>query len=194
MDDARLATLFKRIEAGDSAAAAELLPIVYDELRRLAAAKMARERSAQTLQPTALVHEAWLRMGGDGQPQWKNRSHFFSAAAEAMRRILIDNARHKLAARRGGGVEHIDLDQTGLELTADVKDDNELLLLNDALELLAESDPRRATMVKQRYFAGMTFEEIAEISDLSARTVKRDWTYARAWLFDKMEQLRRDET
>lgn len=192
MDDVTLAALFKRIEQGDAQAATELLPVVYDELRRLAAAKMARESAAQTLQPTALVHEAWLRLGGDQQPQWQNRGHFFSAAAEAMRRILIDHARRKQAARRGGGAEHIDLNQTGFELGAEIADNDDLLLLNDALDLLTAQDPRRAEMVKQRYFAGLSLEEIADVQNVSLRTVKRDWTYARAWLFAKVAELRRE--
>ena len=190
VDDSNLTMLFQRIEQGDPDAAAALLPAVYEELRRLAAAKMARERAAYTLQPTALVHEAWLRLGGDGQPYWRSRGHFFSAAAEAMRRILIDNARRKQAERRGGGVEHVRLDATGIEVGVADTPDAELLLLNDALEALAQEDPRRAELVKQRYFAGLTFEETAEVMELSLRTVKRDWTYARAWLLAKMQALR----
>ncbi len=190
VDDALLAALFKRIEDGDEAAMAELLPVVYDELRRVAAGKLALESGARTLQPTALVHEAWLRLGGDSQPQWKGRGHFFSAAAEAMRRILIDHARKKLAARRGSGAEHVSLEKTGLDVGAMSTDDDELLRLNEALEELAEVDPRRADLVKQRYFVGLTFEEVADASGLSLRTVKRDWAYARAWLLERMNQSR----
>ena len=190
MDDAKIAVLFERIEAGDADAAAELLPLVYDELRRVAAGKLAREMAARTFQPTALVHEAWLRLGGDAQPQWKGRGHFFSAAAEAMRRILIDHARRKQAARRGGGAEHVSLDKTGLDVGVSETDDEELLLLNDALDALAAKDPRRADLVKQRYFVGLTFEEAAEAMGVSVRTVKRDWTYARAWLLDWIKQRR----
>ena len=190
MDDAKLTSLFERIERGDPEAAAELLPVVYEELRRLASAKMAREHAAYTLQPTALVHEAWLRLGGDVQPGWKNRGHFFSSAAEAMRRILIDNARRKQTSRRGGGVSHVRLDQTGIDVGVTETNDEELLLLNEALEALTLEDPRRADLVKQRFFAGLTFEEAAEVMDVSLRTVKRDWAYARAWLLEKMQELR----
>ncbi|MGP1682804.1 MAG: ECF-type sigma factor, partial [Giesbergeria sp.] len=136
------------------------------------------------------VHEAWLRLGGDSQPQWKGRGHFFSAAAEAMRRILIDHARRKQAVRRGGGAEHVSLEKTGLDLGLGQTADEELLRLNDALDALAAVDPRRAELVKQRFFVGLTFEETAEVMGLSLRTVKRDWSYARAWLLDKMGGLR----
>lgn len=190
VDEAKLAALFERMEQGDPQAAAELLPVVYDELRRVAAAKMAREHAQHTLQPTALVHEAWLRLGGDDQPAWKNRGHFFSAAAEAMRRILIDQVRRKKAARRGSGAEHVPIDATGIHLGVSENADEELLLLNDALDALAAEDPRRAELVKQRFFTGLTFEEAAEAMELSVRTVKRDWTYARAWLLEKMREMR----
>ncbi|HVT73033.1 MAG TPA: ECF-type sigma factor [Lacunisphaera sp.] len=166
-----------------------MLALVYEELRRLAAAKLAREAPGQTLQPTALVHEAWLRLGGDAQPQWANRAHFFAAAAEGMRRILIENARRKGAARRGGDVTRVSADATGFDLAAP-GDDAELLLLNEAIDALAAHDARKAELVKHRYFAGLTLEEAAEVLGISARTAKRDWTYARAWLFNEVKRLR----
>lgn len=184
-----LTPLLQRINEGDSSAAAELLPVVYEELRRLAAARMAREAPGQTLQATALVHEAWLRLGGDRQPAWANRAHFFAAAAEAMRRILVDNARRKHAARHGGGLRKLSADDTGFDLPATV-DDAELLLVNDALEALAAHDPRKADLVKQKYFVGLTLEEAAEVLGISVRTAKRDWVYARTWLYNEVRRLR----
>jgi len=174
----------------DPQAAAQLLQLVYEELRRLAAAKLAREAPGQTLQATALVHEAWLRLGGDQQPQWANRAHFFAAAAEGMRRILIENARRKGAVRHGGEFAKISANSTGFDLASEARDDTELLLLNDAIEALAAHDARKAELVKQRYFAGLTLEEAAEVLGISVRTAKRDWTYARAWLFNEVKRLR----
>ena len=182
--------LLNRVSADDAQAASQILPLVYEELRKLAAAKMARESAGQTLQPTALVHEVWLRLGADHQPAWQNRAHFFSAAAEAMRRILIENARRRRALRHGGAVEKVSADATPLEIAAPEADD-ELLLLHDALDALARHDPRKAELVKQRYFAGLELAEIAEIMQISERTVKRDWAYARAWLFNEIKQLRK---
>lgn len=170
-------------------AATQILPLVYDELRRLAAAKLARESAAYTLQPTALVHEAWLRLGGDAQPNWANRAHFFAAAAESMRRILIDHARRKHAARRGAGVAPVSANATGFDLAAP-SDDEELLLVNDALDALTRHDPRKAELVKLKYFAGLTLEEAADVLNTSPRTAKRDWAYARAWLFNEVTRLR----
>lgn len=170
--------------------AEELLPVVYAELRRLAAAKLARETPGQTLQPTALVHEAWLRLGADRQPAWANRAHFFAAAAEGMRRVLIDRARRKRAVRHGGGLARLSADATGFDLAAPTLDADELLLLNDALDALAAHDPRKADLVKQRYFVGLTLEEAAEVLGISLRTAKRDWAYARAWLFNEVQRLR----
>jgi len=181
--------LLQRIKAGDPTAAEELLPLVYDELRRLAASRMAREAPGQTLQATALVHEAWLRLGGDKQPVWANRAHFFSAAAEAMRRILIDNARRKQAIRHGGDLQKLSASDTAFDLPA-AGDDAELLLLNEALETLAAHDSRKAELVKQRYFVGLTLEEAAEVLGISERTAKRDWVYARTWLFNEVRRLR----
>ena len=182
--------LLNQVSADDAQAASQILPLVYEELRKLAAAKMARESAGQTLQPTALVHEVWLRLGADHQPAWQNRAHFFSAAAEAMRRILIENARRRRALRHGGAVEKVSADATPLEIAAPEADD-ELLLLHDALDALARHDPRKAELVKQRYFAGLELAEIAEIMQISERTVKRDWAYARAWLFNEIKQLRK---
>jgi RNA polymerase sigma factor (TIGR02999 family) len=174
--------ILKQIE-GDPRAAEELLPLVYGELRKLAAQKMAHEQAGQTLQATALVHEAWLRLGGDDQPEWQNRAHFFAAAAEAMRRILIDNARRKKYLRHGGGVERLPLD--GLELAAGMADE-QLLALHEALNRLAEHDAQKAELVKLRFFAGLTNEQAAEVLGVSEPTVKRHWAYARAWLFRAM--------
>jgi RNA polymerase sigma factor (TIGR02999 family) len=173
-----------RAEQGDSKAAEELLPLVYNELRKLAAAKMAHERPGQTLQPTALVHEAWLRLTGDVAPQFKNRAHFFGAAAEAMRRILIERARRRLAIKRGSGAEQLDIDE--MEIASPVGDDDGLLVLNDALEKFANADPRKAELVKLRYFAGMSFEETATALDIAVPTAKQWWAYARAWLAVEM--------
>lgn len=182
--------LLHRISQGDPSAADQLLPLVYDELRRLAAARMARESPGQTLQATALVHEAWLRLGGDRQPAWANRAHFFAAAAEAMRRILIDRARRKLAEKHGGGLQKLSASDTGFDLPAGSPDDAELLLVNEALEALAAHDPRKAELVKQKYFIGLTLEESAEVLGISVRTAKRDWVYARTWLYNEVNRLR----
>jgi RNA polymerase sigma factor (TIGR02999 family) len=170
----------RRMQDGDPSAAEELLPLVYDELRKLAAQKMARETPGQTLQATALVHEAWLRLGGDQQAAWQNRAHFFAAAAEAMRRILIDNARRKKAQRHGGNVERVLLD--GLELAAGMEDE-QLLALHEALDRLAAHDAVKAELVKLRFFVGLTMAEAAKVLGLSEPTAKRCWTYARAWLY-----------
>lgn len=177
------------MENGDSQAADQLLALVYDELRQLAAAKMARERPGHTLQPTALVHEAWLRLGGEAQPAWQNRRHFFGAAAEAMRRVLIANARRKQAARRGPDVQHLDFDAPEIEIVTPVAGE-ELIQVHEALDRLAVEDPRKAELVKLRYFAGLSIEEAAEALGISDRTAKRDWTYARAWLGEAIERMR----
>ena len=159
--------LLGAIGAGDPGAAEQLLPLVYEELRKLAASKMSREAAGHTLQPTALVHEAWLRLAGDQSSKFENRAHFFSAAAEAMRRILIDRARQKLAARHGGGQRRVELEE--VELVAPV-DDDQLLQVNDALDQLAAKHPIEAQVVKLRYFVGMTNDEAAEALGLSPRT------------------------
>jgi RNA polymerase sigma factor (TIGR02999 family) len=190
VNENELTLVLRRVADGDAVAAERLLPLVYDELRRLAASKMAREPAGQTLQPTALVHEAWLRLGGEEQPVWANRAHFFGAAAEAMRRILIDNARRKRAVRHGGELARVSADETGFDLPDLVAEDVDILLVNDALEALARHDARKAELVKYRYFVGLTLEEAADVMGMSVRTAKRDWAYARAWLFNEVNRLR----
>ena len=177
--------LLHRLEEGDAHAANELLALVYDELHRIAAWKMGGEAQVHTLQPTALVHEAWLRLGGDAQPNWQNRAHFFSAAAQAMRRILIDRARQRQAVRHGGGQERVAFDPGDLA-TPGAEDDGRLLAVHEALDLLAVEHPRKAELVKLRFFVGLTIEDAAEALGISAPTAKRDWAYARAWLFEQI--------
>ncbi len=172
------------VRAGDEAAAARLFERVYAELRQVAAQKMAREAAGHTLQPTALVHEAWLRLGADAQPHWQNRAHFFSAAAEAMRRILVDRARRKQALRRGAGVEHVELD--GLQLAGPV-DDEQLLALDEALGRFAALDAPKSELVKLRYFVGLTTEQAAQVLNISEPTAKRWWAYAKAWLYRELQ-------
>ena len=172
--------ILDRAQQGDAQAAAELLPLVYDELRRLAANKMANEARGHTLQPTALVHEAWLRLGGNDAPVFQNRAHFFGAAAEAMRRILIERARRRMALKRGDGAPHLDVSE--LEIPSPFADDDQLLAVNDALEKFAALDPRKAELVKLRYFVGMSFDEAAAALGIAAPTAKQWWAYARAWL------------
>ena len=185
-----LTLLLRRIERREAGALDEFIGVVYAELREMAVAKMAREPDGQTLQPTALVHEAWLRLGGETQPNWQNRAHFFGAAAEAMRRILIDAARRKHAVRRGGGVERVDVDDFADVLLSPASSD-ELLQVSDSLDRLAAEDERKAELVKLRYFVGLTLEESADVLGVSTPTAKRDWAYARAWLFDDINQQRR---
>ena len=167
----------------------ELLPLVYEELRKLAAARMAQESGTQTLQATALVHEAWLRLTGPNQPGWKNRAHFFAAAAEAMRRILIERARKKTSRKHGGGLKRVDLDN--VDLAADA-DDDLLLLLNDALEEFRAKDPTAAELIKLRFFAGLPNQDAAELLGVSERTAKRCWAYARAWLYQRLQSELKD--
>jgi len=171
--------LLQAASAGDSRAAAELLPLVYDELRRLAAHRLASEHSNHTLQPTALVHDVWLKISGAEDREWNGRQHFFAAAAEAMRHLLVDRARRKLAAKRGAGEAHLDADD--LEIPAPAPDD-QLLAVSDALEKFAALDARKAELVKLRYFVGMTFEEASEALGIAVPTAKQWWAYARAWL------------
>jgi RNA polymerase sigma factor (TIGR02999 family) len=168
---------------GDSQAAEQLLPLVYAELRRLAASKMASENPGQTLQPTALVHEAWLRLAGDANRKWNDRTHFFAAAAEAMRRILVENARRKRAQRHGGGQQRLELPDLAAPSAPNA---DQLLAVNDALDKFAALDPQAAELVKLRYFVGMTIEETAEALGISKATVKRHWDYARAWLYEEI--------
>jgi len=174
----------RSIAQGDPTAAEELLPLVYDELRRLASAKMAKEPSGQTLQATALVHEAWLRLGGEKQANWENRRHFFGAASEAMRRILIEKARRKQRERHGGRLQRADTE--ALEISSGVREE-QLLAMDEALELLTRADPRKAEIVKLRYFVGLTNQEIANTLSLSLATVERYWAYAKVWLFERMQ-------
>jgi len=171
------------MQNGDPRAASDLLPLIYQELRRLAAAKMTSETPAHTLQPTALVHEAWLRLSNSDQQTWQNRAHFFGAAAEAMRRILIESARRKRARRHGGGQQRLDIDE--IEIAVETAGD-ELLAVNDALEKLAKEDEQKAELVKLRYFGGLSFEESAEVLKVSVPTAKRWWAYSRAWLFEEI--------
>lgn len=172
--------ILERARQGDPKAAEELLPLVYQELRGLAARKMAGELPGHTLQPTALVHEAWLRLAGDAGPQFENRAHFFGAAAEAMRRILIERARRRLAAKRGEGAAAIPLDE--IEIPSPASSDDQLLAVNEALEKFAALDPRKAELVKLRYFVGMSYEETATALGIAVPTAKQWWAYARAWL------------
>jgi RNA polymerase sigma factor (TIGR02999 family) len=174
-----LTRILDAIGSGQTRAADELLPLVYAELRKLAATKMALEAPGQTLQPTALVHEAWLRLAGDENRRWNDRTHFFAAAAEAMRRILVDNARRKRAERHGGGRQRVDLPELAAPSTPN---DDQLLAVNDALEKFSALDAQKAELVKLRYFVGMTIEESAQALGISDATAKRYWAYARAWL------------
>ena len=177
--------LLLALHHGTSSASDELLALIYSELRQLAAAKMAREQPGQTLQPTALVHEAWLRLG-DGA--FENRAHFFSAAAEAMRRILIERARRKQREKRGSGAEHLDVDE--IETAAPAPNDNELLAVHEGLDRLAALAPRKAELVKMRYFTGLSFEETAAVLGISIPPAHRDWAYARAWLHEEIRRER----
>ena len=172
------------IEQGDAKSTDELLPVVYNELRRMAAHKMASESARHTLQPTALVHEAWLKLVAPPAQSWQNRAHFFGAAAEAMRRILIERARRKGRQRRGSGAEHLDADE--IEIASPAPDD-QLLALNDALDRFAALEPQQAELVKLRYFVGLKIEETAEVLGISKATAKRWWAYARAWFFNAIQ-------
>ena len=174
--------VLSQIEAGDPRAAAELLPLVYDELRRLAARKMSEEKAGHTLQPTALVHEAWMRLACDGSQQdWNSRGHFYAAAAEAMRRILIEAARQKTSLKRGGGFSRVDLSNDALD-TSPGADWDGLLTLDEALTRLKVEDSDCYELVILRFFGGLTVDEAAESLGVSSRTAKRNWSYARAWL------------
>ncbi|HZM02425.1 MAG TPA: ECF-type sigma factor [Candidatus Saccharimonadales bacterium] len=175
----RFAFLLSALDAGDSAAAHELLPLVYEELRRLAAAKLANEKPGQTLQATALVHEAWLRLAGSDAQHWRGRSHFFGAAAEAMRRILIDKARQKASLKRGLGQPLEELHESRIELGAP---SDEILAVHEAVDALAIEDATAAQVVKLRYFVGLTIPEIAAALEISQRSAERHWAFARAWL------------
>lgn len=173
-------SILNAIEGGDGQAAAELLPLVYSELRKLASHRMASLAAGQTLQPTALVHDAWMRLVGNENPKFENRRHFFAAAAEAMRHILIDNARRKQAIRHGGGLQRMDLES--MDFSSPATDDR-LVAVNDALDKLAAQRPLEAEVVKLRFFVGMTSDEIAEVLGISVRTAKNYWAHAKAWLY-----------
>jgi RNA polymerase sigma factor (TIGR02999 family) len=176
--------ILSAIERGDPQAAEQLLPLVYDELRRVAAQKLSREKPGQTLTATALVHEAYLRLtSGSGTLEWSGRGHFFVAAAEAMRRILVESARRKRRLRHGGDWHRVDFDRVELP---DEPGSDDLLALDEALERLAADEPAAAQVVKLRYFAGLTIEETASALDVSVRTVNRDWAYAKAWLHQQL--------
>jgi RNA polymerase sigma factor (TIGR02999 family) len=187
MKESEVTRLLTCIEQGEPRAAEELLPLIYDELRRLAAHQLAHEKPGQTLQATALVHEAWLRLTGSEQgaeePKWEGRKHFFSAAAEAMRRILVDNARRKKRLKHGGGLERVDL--ATVELAEPMPADD-LLALDEALTQLAALEPSAAELVKLRFFAGLTHAQAAEYLGLSRSTADRTWLFARAWLFSRV--------
>ena len=173
--------ILSQIESGDPSAAAQLLPLVYDELRQLAAHRLAHEKPGQTLQATALVHEAFLRLAGDKSSRdWKNRGHFFAAAAEAMRRILVENARRKSQTSRGGGRQRVALEAVQPAATSPSVD---LLAMDESLVRLEAHDPEAAKLVKLRYFAGLTMPEAADALGMTLRTAERNWTYARTWLY-----------
>lgn len=173
------------INRGESQAAGKLLPLVYAELRNLAAARMLHESAGHTLQPTALVHEAWLRLVGDGNQNWKSRAYFFAAAAEAMRRILIEHARRKARLKYGGGQQRLNIED--VELSETLPEDN-VLLVNEALEKLERSNPERARVVVLKFFGGMTNKEVADTLDVSERSVDRHWMCARAWLYQELQK------
>ena len=177
--------ILDKLPANDPNAAAELLPLVYEELRKLARARMANELPGHTLQATALVHEAYLRLLGNEQQSWANRAYFFAAAAEAMRRILIDHARRRRALRHGGGNEHVPVEELSIAAPAD---EDELIAVHEALEKLAAHDAQKAELVKLKYFVGLTTDEAAAILGLSEPTAKRHWAYARAWLFREISR------
>ena len=171
--------VLQAVSRGDKRASEELLPLVYQELRRLAAMKMAREPEGHTLQPTELVHEAWLRLTGDDNPGWENRTHFLGAAAEAMRRILVDHARRKAAVKHGGGKARLDIESLDL---VSAEPDEKILLIDEALEKLQAEDAEKARIVTLKFFGGLTSQEIAEHMGVGERTVERQWSFARAWL------------
>jgi len=177
--------LLGAIDAGDSQAAAQLLPLVYGELRKLAAAKMAHEQPGQTLQPTALVHEAWLRLVGTEEVRFSSKGHFFAAAAESMRRILIERARRKHTLKRGAGAHRVNLEELELAVEAD---DDMLLALDEALEKLASQDPDSAQFIKLRFFAGLGTRDAARALQIPERTARRHWSFARAWLYRELRK------
>jgi RNA polymerase sigma factor (TIGR02999 family) len=180
-DMSDITLMLKAVECGEATASEDLLPLVYDELRRLAAARMAHEAAGHTLQPTALVHEAWLRLVGDGaRPSWQSRAHFFGAAATAMRRILVDSARRKRRLKRGGGGVHLNIEDVDV---AEPSADEDVLLIHEALTKLEQANPQQAKIVELKFFGGLTNEEVAENLGIGERTVYREWVCAKARLF-----------
>jgi RNA polymerase sigma factor (TIGR02999 family) len=184
--------ILSAIEHGDPHAAQQLLPLVYDELRKLAAQKLAQEKPGQTLEATALVHEAYLRLIGDqplaqAREHWDSRGHFFSAAAEAMRRILVDQARRKHSQKRGGTLRRVELDEGAFMAAPEKQPEENLLALDEALQELEKEEPAKARLVKLRYFAGMSLEDAAKSLGISLATAKRHWVYARSWLYGKIQ-------
>jgi RNA polymerase sigma factor (TIGR02999 family) len=177
--------ILEGVYEGDPKASDELLPLVYHELRRLAAYKMAHEIPGHTLQPTALVHEAWLRLSHQTRSTWKNRDQFFAVAAEIMRRILVDNARRRLSCKHGGNLERVDLDAVEMPFAAS---DERVVQIHDALERLTAEDPQKAEVVKLRFFVGLEYAEIATVLDVSEKTVQRHWAFAKAWLARAMQE------
>lgn len=177
--------ILDRVQQGEPKAAEELLPLVYEELRKLAATRMAAVPPGQTLQPTALVHDAYIRLVGSEPQEWNSCGHFFSAAAEAMRRILIERARQKASKKRGGGLKRIDLDHVDVAMNSD---DDVVLALNEALARYSEKDPQGAELIKLRFFAGLPNHEAAELLGIPERTAKRTWAFARAWLFNEIQK------
>lgn len=179
----QITQVLEAIRKGDTKASAELLPLVYEELRRLARLRMANEAAGHTLQPTALVHEAWLRLTQAGERDWKNRAYFFAAAAQAMRRILVDHARRKARLKHGGGQQRLDVEE--LSVAAPTPDEK-ILLVDTALEQLEAENPERARIVVLKFFSGLTNREVAEALGIGERTVDRHWVCAKAWLFRKI--------
>lgn len=179
-----LTSLLIEWQEGDPTALDRLTPLVYDELRRIAHRYVRRERNGHTLETTALVNEAYVRLAGSKNIAWENRSHFFAATAQVMRHVLIDHARKRLYAKRGGDIQHVPLDEAVSQMTSQRAD--ELMVLNEALDELAKLDPRKARVVEMRYFAGLSLEETAEVLNISLMTVRRDWRAAKAWLFRRM--------
>ena len=175
------------INRGESQASEKLLPLVYNELRNLASARMLQESAGHTLQPTALVHEAWLRLVGDGKQNWKGRAYFFAAAAEAMRRILVEHARRKGRLKHGGGQQRVNIEDLQL---ADTAPDEKILLVEEALEQLERSHSERARVVVMKFYGGMTNKEVADMMGIGERSVDRHWVCAKAWLFQKLQETR----
>ncbi|MEA2600128.1 MAG: hypothetical protein QOF89_1120 [Acidobacteriota bacterium] len=183
MPDETITRLLQNWSAGDSQAAERVLPMVYEELRRIASRQLRQERSDHTLQATAIVHEAYLRLGGQQGLQWPSRVHFFAFAAHLIRRVLVDHARHRNRDKRGGGMAHITLVEVA---DLSLEEDPDLVALDEALTALERIDPRKAAVVEMRFFAGLSLEETADQLKISRETVSRDWRRAKAWLYDRL--------